>query len=85
MVPSGRLELPRIYIQQILSLPRLPIPPQGHTNGYIPNQSEKIGDLPSSDIVSSEGYPEGEPTPGIAPSSKIHPNLESKNRLLQIG
>lgn len=31
MVPSGRLELPRPYEQQILSLPRLPIPPQGPT------------------------------------------------------
>ena len=30
MVPSGRIELPRPYEQQILSLPRLPIPPQGH-------------------------------------------------------
>ena len=30
MVPPGRLELPRPCGQQILSLPRLPIPPQGH-------------------------------------------------------
>ena len=29
MVPPGRLELPRPCGQQILSLPRLPIPPQG--------------------------------------------------------
>ena len=32
MVPSGRIELPRPYEQQILSLSRLPIPPQGHIN-----------------------------------------------------
>ena len=31
MVPPGRLELPRPEGQQILSLPRLPIPPQGLT------------------------------------------------------
>ncbi len=29
MVPPGRLELPRPQGQQILSLPRLPVPPQG--------------------------------------------------------
>jgi site-specific DNA recombinase len=29
MVPPGRLELPRPCEQQILSLPRLPVPPQG--------------------------------------------------------
>ncbi len=28
VVPPGRLELPRPHGQQILSLPRLPIPPQ---------------------------------------------------------
>jgi hypothetical protein len=29
LVPPGRLELPRPCEQQILSLPRLPVPPQG--------------------------------------------------------
>ena len=33
VVPPGRLELPRPCGQQILSLPRLPIPPQGLTDG----------------------------------------------------
>ena len=35
MVPPGRLELPRHCWQQILSLPRLPIPPQGHRVFYL--------------------------------------------------
>ncbi len=35
LVPPGRLELPRPCGQQILSLPRLPIPPQGHRVFYL--------------------------------------------------
>jgi membrane protein YqaA with SNARE-associated domain len=34
-VPPGRLELPRPLRQQILSLPRLPVPPQGHRRAII--------------------------------------------------
>jgi hypothetical protein len=40
--------------------------------------------IPGLGIFSSEVSPEGEPTPGVDPSSKIYPNLESTNRLLHL-
>jgi hypothetical protein len=43
LVPPGRLELPLRCRKQILSLPRLPIPPQGHFADTSQRQQERAG------------------------------------------